>query len=288
MARYVKEGYRVSVVTFTDGGKGDILNPAMDKPGVREDLVALRQTELAEALAVLGVTESHLLGWPDSGYVEEFKGDGAALAPDAFFNVPLEDVVQRAAPLLRSTRPEVVVTYDPTGGYPHPDHIRTHDATMAVIAAAADPTALPDAGEAWQVRKVYYHATFTRRARPRAARGGAGQRRGVAVRRVAGALGPARGSRDHHLGRHQRLHGPGPPGTAGAPHADRPRVVLVLGARGAGARASGRTRTTCWPGPTSRPRCRRTRSSPAWSEPAVRPCAARSSTGSRGASAGRW
>ncbi len=162
MARYVKEGYRVSVVTFTDGGKGDILNPAMDKPGVREGLVALRQTELADALAVLGVTESHLLGWPDSGYVEEFKGDGAALAPDAFFNVPLEDVVQRAAPLLRSTRPEVVVTYDPTGGYPHPDHIRTHDATMAVIAAAADPTVLPDAGEAWQVRKVYYHATFTR------------------------------------------------------------------------------------------------------------------------------
>src|SRR5680860_1425106 len=87
MARYAKEGYRISVVTCTDGMQGDILNPAMDRPGIKERMKEIRAEELARALEILGVTDHFNLGYPDSGYVEDFKGDGTLLAPDCFFNV---------------------------------------------------------------------------------------------------------------------------------------------------------------------------------------------------------
>jgi mycothiol S-conjugate amidase len=167
MARYAKEGARVSVLTFTDGGKGDILNPRMDRPGVREDLVEIRKAEIAEALRILGVTDHFDLGFPDSGYVEEFVGDGLAasadLTEDCFYNVDIDEVIARAVPIIRDTRPQVLVTYDETGGYPHPDHIRTHTATMAVWRAAADPQVLPDAGPPWKAAKVYYQMSFSYR-----------------------------------------------------------------------------------------------------------------------------
>src|SRR5687767_1114289 len=95
MARYAKEGYRISVVTLTDGGAGEILSPAMDRPGVLERMIEIRQEELARALEVLGVTDHWDLGYPDSGYVEDFAGDGTQLAPDCFFNVPLDEVTGR-------------------------------------------------------------------------------------------------------------------------------------------------------------------------------------------------
>ncbi len=164
MAAYAKDGARVSVLTFTDGGKGDILNPALaDQPEVLANLVEHRKGEIAEALRILGVTDHFDLGLPDSGWVEEFAGDGSALAPDCFFNLPLETVVAAVVPIIRDTRPQVLVTYDEKGGYPHPDHIRTHTATIAAWRAAADPTFMPEAGPAWKAAKVYYHQSFSYR-----------------------------------------------------------------------------------------------------------------------------
>ena len=64
---------------------------------------------------------------------------------------------------IRAQRPQVLLTYDENGGYPHPDHIMTHVVSMAAVEAAADPTAHPELGEAWQVPKVYYHASFSRK-----------------------------------------------------------------------------------------------------------------------------
>ncbi len=163
MARYAKEGYRVSVVTLTDGGAGDILNPAMDRPGVAERMPEVRREELERALQILGVTDAFELGYRDSGYVEDFDGDGSRLAPDCFYNVPLEQVTGRLVEIIRAQRPDVLVTYPPGGGYPHPDHIRCHDCSLAAFTAAADPEAYPDAGEPWQVRKLYYVGAFSRR-----------------------------------------------------------------------------------------------------------------------------
>jgi len=163
MARYAKEGHRIVVVTLTDGAAGDILNPAMDRPGVKERMVDIRREEIARALEILGVEHHVALGYPDSGYVEDFAGDGSALAPDAFYNVPLDEVLARLVPVLRAERPDVLVTYPPDGGYPHPDHIRCHDVSVAAVDAAADATRFPGAGPTWQVPKVYYVGAFPRR-----------------------------------------------------------------------------------------------------------------------------
>jgi LmbE family N-acetylglucosaminyl deacetylase len=63
---------------------------------------------------------------------------------------------------LRQYRPQVVVTFDPIGGYRHPDHIAIHHATVAAFAAAADPAQYPDDGAAYQPQKLYY-TVFPRR-----------------------------------------------------------------------------------------------------------------------------
>lgn len=163
MARYVKEGYRVSVVTCTDGAAGDILNPAMDRPGVRERIREIRAGELARALEALGVTDHFDLGYPDSGYVEHFDGDGSGLMAGCFANVPAAEPAADLARIIRAERPDVVVTYPEDGGYPHPDHIRCHDVTVLAVEVAADPGQLPDAAEPWRVRKLYYSSGFNRR-----------------------------------------------------------------------------------------------------------------------------
>lgn len=62
--------------------------------------------------------------------------------------------------IIRELRPQVVITYDENGGYPHPDHIRTHEVTMFALEAAADASQFADAGPAWQVSKVYYDRIF--------------------------------------------------------------------------------------------------------------------------------
>ena len=163
MARYAKEGYRVSVVTCTDGSRGDILNPAMDRPGILDRMAEIRAEELARALEVLGVEEHDWLGYPDSGYIEDFDGDGSLLEPDCFYNAPMEEAVSRLVAVVRRSRPDVLVTYPEDGGYPHPDHIRCHDVTAAAYRAAADASRFPAAGEPWVVRKLYYSGGFNRR-----------------------------------------------------------------------------------------------------------------------------
>ena len=58
---------------------------------------------------------------------------------------------------MRDFKPHVVTTYDEKGGYPHPDHIRCHEVSVAAFQAAGDPARFPDAGEPWQPQKLYYH-----------------------------------------------------------------------------------------------------------------------------------
>ena len=62
--------------------------------------------------------------------------------------------------MVRRERPHVMTTYDEKGGYPHPDHIRCHEVSMAAFEAAGDPDRYPAAGEPWQPSKLYYNHTF--------------------------------------------------------------------------------------------------------------------------------
>ncbi|WP_394613890.1 mycothiol conjugate amidase Mca [Lentzea sp. JNUCC 0626] len=159
MARYIAEGHDVMVVTCTDGGAGSILNPAMDKPDVLENIVEVRREEMANAAKILGI-QHRWLGFKDSGLPE---GDPLPPLPEGCFAlVPLEESVPSLVEAIRDFRPHVVVTYDENGGYPHPDHIRTHEISMAALDAAADASFKPELGEAWETQKVYYGHGFSR------------------------------------------------------------------------------------------------------------------------------
>jgi len=158
-ARYADEGARVMVVTLTGGERGDILNPAMDLPDVHGRIHEIRIDEMAKAAEILGV-EHHWLGFVDSGLPE---GDPLPPLPDGCFAlVPLVESTERLVRVIREFKPHVLTTYDENGGYPHPDHIRTHQVSMAAYEAAADYRLYPDAGEPWSVSKLYYNHGFIR------------------------------------------------------------------------------------------------------------------------------
>ena len=159
LARYADEHVRTVVVTCTGGEAGEILNPAMDQPGNLERMPELRRQELAKALEILRVSAHYWLGYRDSGMPDtEFNAH-----PDAFANADLDEATGRLVRIIREERPQVVLTYDERGGYPHPDHIRTHEVSMAAFEAAGDPDRYPDAGAPFQPLKLYYHAAFSRR-----------------------------------------------------------------------------------------------------------------------------
>jgi mycothiol S-conjugate amidase len=159
MAKYVAEGAEVMVVTCTGGEAGSVLNPAMDRPEVHEHMAELRREEMARAVEILGV-QHRWLGFVDSGLPE---GDPLPpLAEGCFGLVPLEEPVRELVKLIREFRPHVLLTYDENGGYPHPDHIRCHEVSVAAFDAAAEPERFPDAGEPWQALKLYYTHGFSR------------------------------------------------------------------------------------------------------------------------------
>ena len=158
-ARYAAEGVRVMVVTLTGGERGDILNPAMDLPEVHGRIHEVRRDEMAKAAEILGV-EHHWLGFVDSGLPE---GDPPPPLPEGCFAlVPLAEPVARLVRVIREFKPHVLTTYDENGGYPHPDHIRCHEVSVAAYEAAADYRLYPDAGMPWSVSKLYYNHGFLR------------------------------------------------------------------------------------------------------------------------------
>jgi mycothiol S-conjugate amidase len=155
-ARYVDEGAQVVLVTCTGGEAGEILNKAMKDTPIAE-IPAVRAAELAAAVRAIGFTRAHTLGEHDSGWHEDL----AQVPQDGcFWHAPIDRPAGRLAAILREERPQVVVTYPPDGGYPHPDHIRTHEVTVRAVELAADPGAdVP--GEPWQVARVLGCTVFT-------------------------------------------------------------------------------------------------------------------------------
>ncbi|MBQ1083973.1 MULTISPECIES: mycothiol conjugate amidase Mca [unclassified Nocardiopsis] len=157
MARYAREGAEVLVVTMTGGERGDILNPAMERPEIRENIAEVRREEMNRAREILGV-EQEFAGFVDSGLPE---GDPLPPLPEgSFATLPVEEGAEPLVAAIRRFRPHVILTYDENGGYPHPDHIMTHKVSMHAFDAAAEPDAYPDAGDPWQPLKLYYFVSF--------------------------------------------------------------------------------------------------------------------------------
>jgi mycothiol S-conjugate amidase len=159
MARYVDEGVDVLVVTCTGGERGSILNPALkDRKDIEERMPDIRRAEMDRARAILGVRQ-HWLGFVDSGLPE---GDPLPPLPEGCFALaPMHETVGRLVREIREFKPHVMTTYDEVGGYPHPDHVRCHEISVAAFDDAADPDKYPDAGEPWQVLKLYYDVGFS-------------------------------------------------------------------------------------------------------------------------------
>ncbi len=153
IARYHAEGVRTVLVCCTGGEEGDILNPAVDTPDVRADLAAVRRRELERATAIIGYDRVVHLGYRDSG----MAGSPANKDPRSFASACFEEAVGRLVEVIRAERPQVVVTYgEDHGGYPHPDHVRTHEVTVAAFEASGDAAAYPEAGPAFAPSKLYY------------------------------------------------------------------------------------------------------------------------------------
>ena len=131
----------------------------MDRPEVWESITDLRRAEMDRAREILGVRQ-RWLGFVDSGFPE---GDPPPPLPDGCFAlVDLEEATEALVRVVRDERPHVMTTYDERGGYPHPDHVRCHEVSVAAFEAAGDPDRFPDAGEPWQPAKLYFHMTFTK------------------------------------------------------------------------------------------------------------------------------
>ncbi|MFQ6100848.1 MAG: PIG-L family deacetylase [Anaerolineae bacterium] len=145
LAKYAAEGVAVHLICATLGEAGESDTPEPDGCG---DLACQREQELRCAADILGLTEVHLLGYRDSG----MAGSPANLHPRALVQADPDTLIGQVADLMRRLRPQVVLTFDPFGGYGHPDHIAMHRATVAAYER------LPD-GE--RPQKLYF-TTFPR------------------------------------------------------------------------------------------------------------------------------
>lgn len=151
LAKYAQEGAEVHVAICTDGAAGSVIEAFEESRG---RLVEIRRQELEAATEILGV-HLHMLGFRDSGYI----GDPANEDPQSFMNINAEQAVPSIVLLMRSIRPQVVITHDETGGYFHPDHIKAHEITVEAFHVAGDPHKYPDLGPApYRPQRLYFTA----------------------------------------------------------------------------------------------------------------------------------
>src|SRR5246127_3019584 len=146
IAHYTARGAQVRVVTCTLGEEGEVIGDRW------AELAGYRIGELTTALRALGVSAPIYLGgagrWRDSG----MRGSPMRRR-QRFIDADEREAVGALVAIIRELRPHVVVTYDPNGGYGHPDHVHTHTVTTAAVAAAATAD-YP--GEPWTVPKFYW------------------------------------------------------------------------------------------------------------------------------------
>ena len=152
VAKYHAQGVHTVLVCCTGGEEGEILN---DKVVLAEGetLAERRRHELETACAIIGYDELIWLGYRDSGMPDT----EANARPDAFANAPLDEAVSRLVAAIRHHRPQVLVCYpDAQHEYPHPDHLRDHEISIAAFDKAADPSFHPELGAPHEVAKLYY------------------------------------------------------------------------------------------------------------------------------------
>jgi LmbE family N-acetylglucosaminyl deacetylase len=151
MAHYAAAGHDIYLVCATRGEVGEISDPSLATP---ESLGQVREGELRCASETMGVKELIFLGYRDSGMAGSPENED----PRAFINAPTDQVVQLLVAIIRRLQPHLIVTFEPNGGYGHPDHIAIHHHTVAAFHIAADSKLYPDLGPVWQTERLFYTA----------------------------------------------------------------------------------------------------------------------------------
>ncbi|MFE7808252.1 N-acetyl-1-D-myo-inositol-2-amino-2-deoxy-alpha-D-glucopyranoside deacetylase [Streptomyces sp. NPDC057430] len=159
MARYAAEGAQVTLVTCTLGEEGEVIPPALAHlaPDREDRLGPHRVGELADAMKELGVTDHRFLGGPGRFRDSGMMGVEQNRRPNAFWNTDVDTAAAYLVEIVRETRPQVLVTYDPDGGYGHPDHIQAHRVAMRAAELAADAAYRPDLGPSHSIAKIYWN-----------------------------------------------------------------------------------------------------------------------------------
>ncbi|MEA4909010.1 MAG: GlcNAc-PI de-N-acetylase [Chloroflexi bacterium] len=150
LALYAQRGYQVYLVCATHGEVGEM--PAEYMQGYTS-IAERREAELRCAAGTLGLTDVFFLDYRDSG----MAGSPENHHPQALAAAPQEKVAAEVVEYIRRLRPEVVITFDPIGGYRHPDHIAIHEATVKAFHLSGqegvEGTTLPP----YQPSKLYFH-----------------------------------------------------------------------------------------------------------------------------------
>ncbi len=158
IAHYAARGAQVDLICATNGEAGDV---APEYLHGFDSVADVRLAELACAAEKLGIHQLFTFGYRDSGMMGTPGNDH----PEALWQADPETLTGQVVEVIRRVRPQVVVTFDPYGGYGHPDHIAMHRATLAAFHAAGDPARYPDqiaAGLApHQPQKLYYNTIPT-------------------------------------------------------------------------------------------------------------------------------
>jgi N-acetyl-1-D-myo-inositol-2-amino-2-deoxy-alpha-D-glucopyranoside deacetylase len=150
LALYARKNVDVHLICATRGEVGEVDENFMDGFKTVADR---RESELRCATGILGLTGLHFLGYRDSG----MPGTPDNQHPKALVMAPVEQVAAEVARTIRQIKPQVVLTFDPIGGYRHPDHIAIHNATVKAFELAASPQFITEGLSPYQAQRLYFH-----------------------------------------------------------------------------------------------------------------------------------
>jgi N-acetyl-1-D-myo-inositol-2-amino-2-deoxy-alpha-D-glucopyranoside deacetylase len=153
LALYARRGVKVHLVCATRGEVGEVDPEYMQ--GFKS-IADRRENELRCAAGLLGLAGIHFLGYRDSG----MPGTEDNNHPQALAAQPVDKVAREILTYIRKLHPQVLITFDPIGGYRHPDHIAIHQATVKAFELCGD-AAGSDQTPGFKPRKLYFN-TFPR------------------------------------------------------------------------------------------------------------------------------
>ena len=152
LALYASKGYDTYLICATRGEVGTVDEEHLN--GFK-DIAELRTDELMRAAKHLGLKDVFFLGYRDSG----MPGTEENKHPQAQINHPIDEVAGHVVKYIRELKPDIVLTFDPIGGYKHPDHIHIHKATLLAFEKADDASFHPEAGLPFKPRALYYQVS---------------------------------------------------------------------------------------------------------------------------------